>query len=140
MKILEVLTKRRILGNRGERVAARYLCRHGYRILKRNFVWGDGEIDLIARKGDTIAFVEVKSRTLGLVSPKEPRPASAVTPEKQRKILRVASCFAPAREEGVRMRFDIVEVYFSPKKKFKAEQIVHLPAAFNRNSAQKRSR
>ena len=140
MKILELLTERRILGSRGERAAARYLRRRGYKILKRNFVWGDGEVDLIVKKGDTIAFVEVKSRTLDAISPREPRPASAVTPEKQRKILRVAACYAPAREVGVRMRFDIVEVYYSSKKRFKAEQIVHMPGAFNRNSAQKRTK
>ena len=140
MKILEILTPRRLLGNRGERAAARYLFRHGYKILKRNFVWGDGEIDLIARKGDTIVFVEVKSRTLGKSVGYESRPAASVTPEKQRKILRVASCYAPAKEDGIRNRFDVIEVYFSEKKKHKVEQINHLPGAFNRNSAQRRTR
>ena len=140
MKILELLTPKRLLGNQGERAAARYLFRHGYRILKRNFVWGDGEIDLIAKKGDTIVFVEVKSRTIGKGASFESRPAAAVTPEKQRKLLRVASCLAPAREEGIRNRFDIIEVYFSQKGNHKIEQIKHLPNAFNRNTAQRTSR
>ena len=51
------------LGWRGERAAARYLKRRGYRILARNFRRGRGEIDLIALDRDTIVFVEVKTRT-----------------------------------------------------------------------------
>ena len=140
MKILEVLTERRRLGNRGERAAARYLRRHGYRILERNFVRLGAEIDLIAKKGDIIAFVEVKTRMREHQSQKEPRPASAVTPEKQRKIIAAAQCYFPAMETGVRYRFDVIEVYYSEKSKHKAEQIVHLPNAFNRNSSQRRTR
>ena len=139
MRILEVLTERRRLGNRGERAAARYLWLHGYRILERNFVRRGAEIDIIARKGDTIAFVEVKTRVREHQSPREARPAAAVTPEKQRKILAAAQCYFPAMEEGIRYRFDIIEVYYSEKSKLKAEQILHLPHAFHRNSSQRRT-
>ncbi|MBP5618294.1 MAG: YraN family protein, partial [Clostridia bacterium] len=52
-------------GERGEKLAARYLRRKGYRILERNFQTRFGEIDLIARKGDQLVFVEVKTRAPG---------------------------------------------------------------------------
>jgi putative endonuclease len=52
-------------GRRGERVVARYLRRCGLRILARNVRCGGGEIDLVALDGDTLVFVEVKSRTGG---------------------------------------------------------------------------
>ncbi len=138
MKILELSTERRRLGNRGERAAARYLRRRGYRILERNFVRLGAEIDLIARQKNAIVFVEVKTRMREHQSQKESRPASAVTPEKQRKIIAAAQCYFPAMEEGVRYRFDIIEVYYSEKSKFKPEQIIHMCGAFNRNSSQKR--
>ena len=52
---------RKDIGALGERVAAEYLKRHGFRVLAKNVVRKIGEIDLIARKGDTLHFVEVKS-------------------------------------------------------------------------------
>ena len=138
MKILEILTEKRRLGNRGERAAARYLWYHGYRILERNFVRHGAEIDLIAQKRDTVVFVEVKTRVREHQNPREPRPASAVTPQKQRKIIAAAQCYTPAMQRGLRYRFDIIEVYFSANPTFKARQIVHIPGAFNKNSAQNR--
>jgi putative endonuclease len=57
-------------GRRGEELAAEHLRRLGYRILARNARTGEGEIDLVARDGDTIAFIEVKtSRLQGRRSP-----------------------------------------------------------------------
>ncbi len=52
---------RKTIGALGEKVAAEYLRRHGFRVLDRNFTRKMGELDLIARKGDTVHFVEVKS-------------------------------------------------------------------------------
>ena len=73
----------RLLGERGERAAARHLKRQGMRILLRGYRTKQGEIDLIARDGDTLVFVEVKARRQGV-------PAEAVTPEKQRRLTNVA--------------------------------------------------
>ena len=50
------------LGRRGERIAERYLRRKGYRILERNFRGAGAEIDLVAMDGETLVFVEVKTR------------------------------------------------------------------------------
>ena len=50
-------------GMRGERLAAKYLKRCGYKIVERNFKCPFGEVDIIARQGDVLAFVEVKARS-----------------------------------------------------------------------------
>ena len=134
MKILEILTPKRLLGNLGEDSAAKFLRKSGYRILKRNYVDGGYEVDIIARKQDILAFVEVKSRTIGHENPREPRPASAVTADKQRKILKVASRYKRRYGEGLKMRLDIIEVFFEEGKK-KPKEIKHLIGAFDANTA-----
>ena len=134
MKILEILTPKRLLGNLGEASAAKFLRKNGYRILKRNYVDGGYEVDIIARKQDVLAFVEVKSRTIGHENPREPRPASAVTADKQRKILKVASRYKRRYGEGLKMRFDIIEIYFEEGEK-KPKEIKHLIGAFDANTA-----
>lgn len=66
-------------GRLGEEYAARLLEREGYRILSRNFHTRYGEIDLIAQKGEILAFIEVKTRAADSLS----RPAAAVSRQKQ---------------------------------------------------------
>ena len=134
MKILEILTPKRLLGNLGEASAAKFLRKSGYRILERNYVDEGHEVDIIARKQDILTFVEVKSRTIGHENPREPRPASAVTADKQRKILKVASRYKRRYGEGLKMRFDIIEVYFEEGEK-KPKEIKHLIGAFDANTA-----
>lgn len=136
MKILEILTKKRSLGNRGESEACRYLKKHGYKILKRNFVAADAEIDIVAECAEATVFVEVKTRTEEAQSPHEARPASAVTPEKQRKIIKAAKFFP--RNPAKAMRFDIIEVIYSKKDERRPVEINHLISTFNYNSAHRR--
>jgi putative endonuclease len=112
----------RLLGNRGERAAARYLRRRGLRVLARGYRTRHGEIDLIARDGDTLVFVEVKARRRGV-------PAEAVTDEKQRRITLAALHFL--RKHGlleVRCRFDVVAIVW-PDGRGEPE-IQHIPNAF----------
>lgn len=136
MKILEIITSKRLLGNFGEREAVKYLRRQGYKILKRNFVASGNEIDIIAQKSDTIAFVEVKTRTEGSGGRYEPRPAASVTPEKQRKIIKVASFFNGYNPNDKKLRFDVIEVYTRKENgKTKLTDIKHLISAFDKNSA-----
>jgi putative endonuclease len=95
------------LGDKGERVAAAYLEGKGYRILHRNYRFGRGEIDLIARKGGTIVFVEVKTRS----SDSHGEPEEAVTPAKVRQIRKVASAYLAQRRIGeCDCRFDVIAV------------------------------
>ena len=97
----------RTLGNFGEEQAARYLRRKGYRIVERNFRCRQGEIDLIARKGKYLVFVEVKLR-------KDERFGAArefVTPAKQARILAAARLYLAEHEEELQPRFDVIEIY-----------------------------
>ncbi|MBQ8321704.1 MAG: YraN family protein [Clostridia bacterium] len=136
MKILEILTEKRLTGNKGEREAARFLKKQGYKILKRNYVGTDSEIDIIAKNNQTLVFVEVKTRHLSAIDPKEPRPASAVNPQKQRKIISCASQYKRRFGDGYRMRFDIIEVYLDNSSgKDRLHDIKHLIGAFDMNTA-----
>lgn len=112
----------RWLGREGENAAAKYLRRQGMRILKRNERNPAGEIDLIARDGDTLVFVEVKTR-------REGAPADAVTPDKERCLARTAMHFLHKhRALDVRSRFDIVAVTW-PKSQ-REPKIDHIRNAF----------
>jgi putative endonuclease len=95
----------RLLGNEGERLACRHLKQSGMRVLTRNFRDASGEIDIIARDGDALVFVEVKTRRAG-------DPLEAVTTEKQRRLTRVALVFLKARGliDDTRCRFDVVSI------------------------------
>lgn len=112
------------LGPRGERIAARFLRRNGYRILARNAVLGRYELDLIARKGDTVAFVEVKTRAPGGLAD----PEANVTPTKQRHIRAAAKAWASRHDDGATYyRFDVVSVVVHGKGR---ADVTHLPDAF----------
>jgi putative endonuclease len=96
----------RILGREGERAAARYLRRRGFRVITRGYSTNLGEIDLIARDGDTLVFIEVKTRRAG-------EPLEAVTPAKERRLTLTALQFL--RRYGLleqRCRFDVVAVHW----------------------------
>lgn len=133
MNILKVLTSRRATGNTGEVAAAKFLRKHGYKILERNYAELGAEIDIIARNREYYVFVEVKTRTLGHTSPKEPRPASAVTPEKQKKIITTAKWYLGTAPKGRKIRFDVIEVYVNEKNE--VQRIMHLENAFNYNTS-----
>ena len=140
MNILKVLTPKRAIGNLGEKCAAKFLFWRGYRILERNYVADGAEIDLIAKKGGVLAFVEVKTRSLSTLGKKEARPASSVTAEKQKKIIKAAGRYVGYRHKDLRKRFDIIEVYVdSSNGKTRVIEIKHLENTFNINTAYNKS-
>ncbi|HUF64022.1 MAG TPA: YraN family protein [Verrucomicrobiales bacterium] len=96
------------LGAFGERLAARYLSRGGFRILYRNFRPNRrSEIDLVCREGESLVFVEVKTRRPG----RPGRPADAVDWAKRKRILRgVREWLRLLEFPGIPVRCDIVEV------------------------------
>jgi putative endonuclease len=97
----------RALGQTGEAAAARFLERRGLVILARNLRSRLGEIDLVARDGPTLVFVEVKARR-GL--PGDP-PEAAVDARKRARLTRLALGYLAARRLGERScRFDVVGV------------------------------
>ena len=102
------------LGARGERIAVRHLRWRGYRILARNVRLGAYEIDILAREGDTIVFVEVKTRQAGDAVP----PEDNVGPAKQNHIRRAARYYhAQYGAPHAYYRFDVVSVTVEPRKK-----------------------
>src|SRR5882724_12901582 len=77
------------LGDRGENIAARYVrSTLGYRILTRNYKIEGGEIDIIARDGKTLVFIEVKTRAYD-----DPTPEEQVNPAKQHQITKAARLY-----------------------------------------------
>lgn len=96
-----------LLGDKGERLAVRYLKRQGYRIVARQSRSRIGELDIVALDGDCIVFVEVKTRS----SDKAGHPAEAVTTAKQQQLTRAALAWLKRR--GLlerRARFDVVAI------------------------------
>jgi len=102
------VTHRRLsLGKTGEDLAVRHLQALGYRVLARNFRCALGEIDVIAREGDYLVFVEIKTRRGGPMGEAK----AAVDERKQRRISRVALRYLKERgQTEMRSRFDVVAV------------------------------
>ena len=97
----------RVVGRRGEDIAAEYLSKHKYKIIDRNFSCRFGEIDIVALDGKTIVFAEVKARK----DDKFGKPCEAVNPYKQQTIVQCASYWLYVNKRtGCAVRFDVVEV------------------------------
>jgi len=100
------------VGKTGEDLAFRFLKKKGYRILLRNYACKMGEMDIIAQDGDTLTFVEVKTRTSAVFGP----PQLAVHPAKQMQLSKVALHFLKEKRLGdVKARFDVVAILLEPQ-------------------------
>ena len=102
---------RRALGSEGEAVVAQWYEAQGYEVLERNWRRREGEVDLIVRRGRTVVFCEVKTRTTDRFG----TGAEAVLPAKQRRIRQLArrwlSELTPASGRSlVEVRFDVASV------------------------------
>lgn len=108
-------------GARGEKLAARFLKQHGYKILHRDFRGRTGgQIDLVCRDHDTLVFVEVKTRG----SEEFGRPFEAVRTAQQKRISRGALAWLRMLDNPeILFRFDVVEVNFDGKRKPRLELI-----------------
>ncbi len=104
------MKNKRRLGEEGERLAIQFLKENGYKILERNFRFGRGEIDIIAKDRDAIVFVEVKSRS----SSNFGGPEQAVDLRKQRQLSRIALAWLQKNRlfHRVNCRFDVVAISF----------------------------
>lgn len=104
----EKRSNRRALGSAYEKLAGEYLTSFGYEILEYNFRCRSGEIDIIAREGKYLVFVEVKYRDSG----RSGSPLEAVTVKKQRIISKVAAyyCLTHGLGEETPCRFDVVGI------------------------------
>jgi len=116
---------RRAQGDAAEERACRHLGRSGFTIVERNYRTKGGEIDIVARNGDVLVFVEVRSREVpGFGTPEE-----SVTPAKRRRIVAAARQFlskVPPSSWG-EARFDVIAIEGSGE----AAVLRHYPAAFD---------
>jgi len=111
-------------GRLGEAAAKRLLQRKGLKFLTANFKSDRGEIDLIFRDDDCLAFVEVKTRSSGGWT----RPAAAVNARKRRLLTQTALDYLRLlKNPQVKIRFDIVEVLLSDGD---IHEVRHLPNTF----------
>ena len=113
------------LGQFGEEQAARYLRRRFYTILERNYRCRFGEIDLIARRGGFLCFVEVKLRR----DESHGEAKEFVTARKQQRVLAAAQLWLSQHETALQPRFDVVEVY-APQGEDGPVKINHIENAF----------
>ena len=111
------------LGERGENVAAKFLRNKGYRILERNFRCENGEVDVIARDGKCLVFVEVKTRESD-----EPMPEENVNATKQHQVTKAAKFYLTRYgSPQPPARFDVVAVVWPSGR---PPQIRHTMDAF----------
>jgi len=113
------------LGNVGESIAATFLKGVGFSIVERNFRCVCGELDIVARDGRTIVFIEVKCRNNQIYGP----PQLAVTPFKQRQISKAALVWLSKRRlYDAEARFDVVAILLHDGE---LPEIEHIRNAFD---------
>ena len=111
-------------GLQGEALVADYLRNNGFQLMAHSYYCRFGEIDLSAWEGNTLCFIEVKTRTnleMGL-------PREYVTPAKQKKLRKTALFYLSEKKLDCFCRFDVAEVY--AEQGFDKARIVYLRDAF----------
>jgi putative endonuclease len=111
------------IGEAGEKAAVAFLRKKGYRILHQNYRYRRAEIDIIARKGKTLVFVEVKTRETDLHG----WPEEAVTWKKRKLLLQTADHFIHHTDWLHEIRFDIIAITGTGP----TPQIHHIEDAFH---------
>jgi putative endonuclease len=112
-------------GRSFERQAADFYIRNGFNIIARNWRAGHKEIDLIARKGDLVTFIEVKASLTGEYG----HPAERVDQRKRYNLISAARQFLVSHDiEGCDLRFDVVT--------FSGGKLEHFPSAFSADDAE----
>lgn len=116
------LMSRYELGRFGEDVAARFLERRGYEIIERNARIARREVDIVAKHGSLIVFVEVKTRT----DERFGRGVESIDDRKRRRLIEAAAIYSRQAEN---VRFDAISVLVDPNRKI-ALKIQHIRNAF----------
>ncbi|MBO5648491.1 MAG: YraN family protein [Clostridia bacterium] len=120
----------RARGDAGEEAVVQFLQAHRCTIVFRNFVSEGGEIDIIAENEARLLFVEVKSRQVTSDMLRWGRPASAVTRDKQRRILSAASAYLRRCPTEKQIRFDVAEVFLTKGEPPEILDINYIKGAF----------
>ena len=122
-----MIDTRKKLGNRGEKIAAKFLRKQGYQIIEKNYHSRLGEIDIVAKEDESIVFVEVKTRCstdFGL-------PEEALSYDKRRRLSKLALGYlAHRRIKDTNCRFDVVSILMDTNKVRKVKHIELIKNAF----------
>lgn len=111
---------KKAFGNAGENIACKFLMQKGYKIIKRNYRFSKGEIDIIVQKDKTIIFVEVKARKNQNFGPAE----LAITSGKQKQIRKIAEAFLYENDfSDFDFRIDVIAINFESKSKYSLNHI-----------------
>lgn len=117
-----VMAQHNELGKAGEELALKHLRKSGYTIFAVNWYYGHEEIDIIAKDGETLVVVEVKTRA----GTDFGEPEFAVNRRKQKSIVRVADAYIQENDLDVETRFDVISVVINKNE----TQLHHIEDAF----------
>lgn len=116
--------KRREYGDAAESAAVALLEADGWRVLARNWTCRYGELDIVAERGDTVCFVEVRMRSTAVWGD----PSHTVSFAKQRRVVKAALHYLFAHDlSGRMMRFDVISVVGRGER----ATVEHIPGAFD---------
>lgn len=110
------------LGKKGEQLAVNFLLEKGYAVVERNYRFDKAEVDIIAKKEDTLAVIEVKTRS----SADFGNPQDFVKPKQIKRLVKAVDEYVTVNNLDVEVRFDIIAII----KKKKGFNIEHLENAF----------
>ncbi|HEY5686680.1 MAG TPA: YraN family protein [Yeosuana sp.] len=110
------------LGKKGEQLAIDYLLKNDYSIIERNFRFDKAEVDIIARKGGSLAIIEVKTRSTTDFG----NPQDFVKPGQIKRLVKAVDEYITVNKLDVEVRFDIIAIV----KEGKNYNITHLENAF----------
>lgn len=115
---------KKVTGDRGEDIAADFIKQNGFEIIKRNYRFGHGEIDIIAKQKEILVFIEVKTRKNLEFGP----PELAVTKSKQRQIRKISEAYLVDNKiTDMDCRIDVIAILL---KKNLPPEINHIENAF----------
>ena len=110
------------LGSEGEELAVDFLLKNDYEIIERNYRFDKAEVDIIAKKKEVLAIIEVKTRSTADFG----NPQDFVKPKQIQRLVKAVDEYVTANDLDVEVRFDIIAVY-KEGANFKIE---HLEDAF----------
>ncbi|WP_372935738.1 YraN family protein [Seonamhaeicola sp.] len=110
------------LGKKGEQLAVDFLIENGYNIIERNYRFDKAEVDIIAKQKDTLAIIEVKTRS----SKDFGNPQDFVKPKQIKNLVKAVDEYVTVNDLDVEVRFDIIAIV----KEKKGYKIEHLEDAF----------
>jgi putative endonuclease len=109
----------KILGSKGESLAVQFLKTKGYKIISKNYKTSIGEIDIIAQDGETVVFIEVKTRANDSFG----YPFEAVHSRKRQKLRNVALLYLKKQGKEIPVRFDVLSIIYTENSIMEIEHI-----------------